>query len=180
MNQRYLGDSYDIVKRFWAEGLRPIAPLFAHSRFIPEDIGAAYSLVTAIPILNPKSQLPQKPFGVLLDPDTGIPLPAGLVQHTTTKHAPLDLIVRIYNELNPEYLICFDQSYHRKHELSKPKQKEKKREYLRERGLSSFYFESQAPFMFISHNTEVLDAIRKRLLSIGIPQHRLSPANELQ
>jgi hypothetical protein len=180
MNQKYLGDSYDIVKRFLAEGLRPIAPLFADSRFIPEMISASYSLVTAMPILNPKGLLPQKPFGILLDPNTGIPLPSGLVQYTTVKHASLDYIVRIYDELNPEYLICFDQSYHRKHELSKPKQKDKKRKYLLGFGLYSFYFESQAPFLFISRKPEVLDSIRKWLLSMGIPDSRINPTNNLQ
>lgn len=28
----YLGDSYDLIKRFWSESLRSIAPLYAHRR----------------------------------------------------------------------------------------------------------------------------------------------------
>jgi len=180
VNQKYLGDSYDIVKRFWAESLRPIAPLFADSRFIPEEIREEFSLVTAMPVIDLNAPLPQKPFGIFLDPDTGIPLPSNPMKHATTSHVSLDYIVRLHDEFTPKYLICFDQSYHRKHELSKQEQKEKKREYLREHGLSSFYFESQAPFLFVSHNSEALNAISTRLLSIGIPIRRINPTNALQ
>jgi hypothetical protein len=48
----YLGDSYDIVKRFWSESLRAVAPLLAHPRFVPADIRMQYTSVTSIPVLD--------------------------------------------------------------------------------------------------------------------------------
>jgi hypothetical protein len=53
-------------------------------------------------------------------------------------------------------------------------------EYLREFGLTSFYFESQAPFLFVSQNPNVLDAIRRELMSIGVPARRFNPTDNLQ
>ncbi len=32
MKEKYLGDSYDLVKRFFCDILRPIAPLYAHQK----------------------------------------------------------------------------------------------------------------------------------------------------
>ena len=52
MNQKYLGDSFDIVKRFWAERLNPIAPLLAHPLFIPAGIREAFSDVVGMPVLE--------------------------------------------------------------------------------------------------------------------------------
>ncbi len=48
----YLGDSYDLVKRFWSESLRSVGPLYAYSRFVPADIRVQYTAVTSIPILD--------------------------------------------------------------------------------------------------------------------------------
>jgi hypothetical protein len=45
----YLGDSYGIVKRFWSESLRSIAPLYAHPRFVTPGIREQYTAVTSIP-----------------------------------------------------------------------------------------------------------------------------------
>jgi hypothetical protein len=59
-------------------------------------------------------------------------------------------------------------------------QMEKKRCYLRDKGFYSFYYESQAPFLFISRKSEVLGSIRKWLLSTGIPESRINPTNNLQ
>lgn len=38
MDERFLGDSYDLVKRFWAESLRPIGELYADIAFVPEKL----------------------------------------------------------------------------------------------------------------------------------------------
>jgi hypothetical protein len=48
MNQKYLGDSYDMVKRFWADILRPIAPLCAHPDFIPEPVRERFLRLTGM------------------------------------------------------------------------------------------------------------------------------------
>jgi len=52
MRETYLGDSYDLVKRFWYESLKSIAPLYAHPRFVPPAIHSKYTAVTSISILD--------------------------------------------------------------------------------------------------------------------------------
>lgn len=37
MKREFLGDSYDMVKRFWADLLRHTAPLYADPRFYQDD-----------------------------------------------------------------------------------------------------------------------------------------------
>jgi hypothetical protein len=169
----FLGDSYDLVKRFWSEGLRSVAPLYAHPQFVPEEIRPEYTAITSVPVLD-TDRLPDKPFGVLLDPDTGIPFPSESRARARRSHAPLPFIVGVHQDLRPLYVVCFDQSYHRRQEASRQQQLEKKREFLRQRGLSSFYYQSHAPFLFTADDVETLTAIRSRLVSLGIPQDRLA------
>ena len=38
MDEQWLGDSYDLVKRFWKKSLEPVAPLYSHPRFVPSTI----------------------------------------------------------------------------------------------------------------------------------------------
>lgn len=168
----YLGDSYDLVKRFWAESLHPLAPLYSHPRFVPAGIRARYTAVTLIPVLD-TNDLPEEPFGLLLDPHTGIPLHAESLAEATASHTPLPFIVRVNERLRPAYMICFDQSYHRHHEISRSEQLEKKREFLRGQGISSFYYDSHAPFLFMAGKAETLTAVRSRLVALGVPKERL-------
>lgn len=170
----YLGDSYDIVKRFWAESLRGIAPLYSHPHFVQPEIRRRYTSLTTIPVLEINS-LPEHLFGLLLDPDTGIPLPSDRPSPIRRSHAPLSFIVQVVAELKPAYLICFDQSFHRRAIPSKPDQLERKREFLHGHDIASFYYLSQAPFLFMADRIKSLLVIQKLLLSLGIPQERFSP-----
>src|SRR5579863_1073323 len=105
MDESYLGDSYDLVKRFFCKTLYPIAPLYAHPQFVPSEIREAYLAATTIPIFDGP---PQSSFGILLDPDKGVCL-----GRATGKHASLSLIVELYENLAPKYIVCFDQSFSR-------------------------------------------------------------------
>lgn len=169
----YLGDTYDIVKRFWAESLRQLGPLYSHPRFVPTGIRARYTAVTSIPVLDTEN-LPEGPFGLLLDPHTGIPLLAESQAEATASHAPLPFILQVNERLRPAYMICFDQSYHRHHELSRTEQLEEKREFLRGHGMSSFYYDSHAPYLFMAGKAETLSAVRSRLVSLGVPEERFA------
>jgi hypothetical protein len=167
----YLGDSYDIVKRFWAESLHPVAPLYAHPRFVPAGIRTRYTALTSIPVLD-TDKLPEDPFGLLLDPHTGIPLPAESPTEAIASHAPLPFIVQVNERLRPTYMICFDQSYHRRHGFKRREQLEKKREFLQGAGISSIYYDPHAPFLFMAGKAENLTAVRSCLVSLGVPQER--------
>ncbi len=174
MREKYLGDSYDIVKRFWRESLEQIAPLYAHPRFVPGAIRTQYTATTSIPILDSN---PSERFGILLDPHTGIPLPDASLNGATASHATLPFIVALNEELRPAYMICFDQSYHRKHPLTKKEQRDMKRAFLRKQGIGSFYYVSHAPFLFLGSHAEFLQAVRKRLVEVGIPKIRFEPSD---
>src|SRR5262249_45994777 len=100
MREIYLGDSYDLVKRFWAESLRLVAPLFAHPRFVPAGIRPQYTAVTSIHVCA-ANKLPEGPFGLLLDPNTGIPLPAESSTEASASHAPLPFIVQVNASMRP-------------------------------------------------------------------------------
>jgi len=169
MDEQWLGDSYDLVKRFWKKSLEPVAPLYAHPRFVPSTIRTHYTAVTTLPILDTR---PHGRVGVLIDPDTGIPLPDSTATRATTKYASLLFIIELNKELHPEYIICFDQSFHRKHELSKEERREKKMTFLRERGIHSFYYVSHAPFLFAAQTTHILVSVLGCLISQGIPKSR--------
>jgi hypothetical protein len=170
MRDIYLGDSYDLVKRFWFENLRSVAPLFAHPSFIHEAIRERCTTLTGIRVLDFGS-LPSSPFAIFLDPHTGIPLPTESLRAKAPKHATLPFIVELNRKFHPSYMICFDQSYHRRHVLPIDRQREAKRRFLRVQGIASFYYISHAPFLFMAEKEATLDAIREHLIELGIPEN---------
>ena len=165
MDQRYLGDSYDLVKRFFCQILSPIASLYAHEKFVPPGIREAYTKLTGIQVFGTR---PEGRFGVLLDPDTG-----ATDGHVTRKHASLQFIADVNREFRPAYIVCFDQSYHRKHKNDKKEQRLAKLLRLRALGLQSFYYSSHAPFLFAAESREVVDVIFDLLRFEGIPDRFL-------
>ena len=176
MQGKYLGDSYDLVKRFWSESLRVIAPLYAYPTFVPAGIQSEYSKVTLIQILDIDS-LPRGPFGVLVDPDTGITLPDDSWDGARRSHVSLRFIIRMIEELRPRYVICFDQSYHRDHELTRTEQRELKMKVSRKCGMACFYYLSQVPFFFMAQSGEILGDILHHLIALGVPVNRFEPGH---
>jgi hypothetical protein len=173
LHRKFLGDSFDLVKRFWSEALRQIAPLYAHPDFVPSELQAEYSKVTSIPLLN-LDKPPQENYGLLLDPDTGIHRsPESSIKKT---HVNLRSIVEINKELQPAYLICFDQSFSFQLDRdARRNQMRAKGEFLSGNGIESFYYDSHAPFLFMAGSPDTLAAVRKRLQDLGIPDGRFDP-----
>lgn len=95
----------------------------------------------------------------------------------TPSHAPPQFIVQVNDSLGPAYMICFDQSYHRGHELTPAEQRARKRSFLQEHGISSFYYVSHAPFLFMAQKPATLGDVHLRLLAVGIPRERFEPEN---
>jgi hypothetical protein len=162
MDESYLGDSYDLVKRFFRQILDPIAPLYAHPQFVPTPIREAYMAATTIPIFGAR---PESSFGILLDPDKGVSL-----RHATRKHAPLPLIVELHQRLGPKYIVCFDQSFNRN--LNLKEQMRAKGDFLQRQGLQALYYVSHAPFLFTAQDSDTLDQVLLRSLAAGIPKCR--------
>ena len=170
MDQSFLGDSYDLVKRFLAENLSSIAPIYADEAFIPEEIREVYTKITRIPIFHPSVA---HPFAIFLDPCTGIPSPNNAARKPTRQHAPLPFITEIFETYRPEFLICFDQSYSRGR--NKESCMEEKRNALTTKGLCAFYYSSHANFLFVYRSKRIIDSIKKQLLDLGIPGERIKP-----
>jgi hypothetical protein len=171
VRRKYLGDSFDIVKRFLAERLGSIAPLLAHARFVPPEIRLEFQTVTGMSVLDPKTT-PTVPFGLFFDPHTGVPRPTAALQTPTASHAPLAFIESEFDRLKPRYLICFDQSHDRSGGLSRAEQRGLKRAHLRTHDLWSFYYVSHAPFLFVAADRAILESLRRRLVDTGIPAWR--------
>lgn len=167
VDQSYLGDSYDLVKRFLAGSVSSIAKDYADSFFIPAQIRDAYSKVTGVLIFEPPVQ---SPFAILLDPCTGIPLDAARDEPTTT-HVPIKYIMKVLEEHGPKFLICFDQSFSRG--ASKDGLMREKIRALGKGGLKVFYYSSHANFLFASKSAEIIDRVKNQLQNSGIPASRL-------
>ena len=131
MKKDYFGDSYDLVKRFFAKTCEKVAPLYAHEYYIPNELRVRYTALTSIEMFGCRTK-PSQRFGLILDPNTGIPLPDAKAQILTRDHAPLSYIEKQFDELNPAYMICFDQCHdrHRGPLYRLPEQHEAKREFL--------------------------------------------------
>ena len=164
MDEKFLGDSFDLVKRFFAQTLSSIATVYADGAFVPEEMRTAYSKVTGVPIFD---DLAERPFALLLDPCTGI-----RVEGKPTKNyvSPCD-IARVFKRYHPQFLVCFDQSF------SFAGQKdfcmEVKMRKLTLEGLHVLYYASHANFLFAAESHEIIDSIRDQLLNAGIPAFRL-------
>jgi len=171
MNEGFLGDSFDIVKRFWREQLGPIAPLLAHPRFVPAALRERFTHLTAIPFFDP-SNPPTEPFGMFLDPHTGVPFPKDDDTEATPAYAPTLFIIAELARLKPRYAICFDQCHDRLHDVNRSREWQQgvKREFLRDRGIPNFYYQSHAPFLFLATVKEHLVEVRHRLIEVGIPE----------
>lgn len=168
MNQKYLGDSFDIVKRFWADRLVTVAPLLAHPLFIPADIRGAFTGMVGMPVLEGESASTK--FGLFMDPDTGIPLPTARTRSVTVAHCPVSFIVEEFGRLRPRYVVCFDRSYARGSDAKL--QRVLKLKELRRHGLRAFYYVSHAPFLFIARDDETLGQLVDRLIKGGVPASR--------
>ena len=171
MDKKYLGDSFDIVKRFWAERLSAVAPLLAHPHFVPTSIKSQFEQMVGMRVLD-KDEMPTEPFGLFLDPHTGVPLPRVARQSATASHAPLAFIEAEFTRLKPRYVVCFDQSHDRVPDVSRLAQRALKRADLKARHLVSFYYVSHAPFLFAAFDKSVLESLHSRLVNSGIPKWR--------
>jgi len=168
MDGNFLGDSYDLVKRFFAENLSSIAPIYADKRFIPDEIHEAYFQITRIPMFH---ESVEHPFAIILDPCTGIKLKCSSKASPTKAHVPLPYIREVFEKYRPDFLISFDQSFSRNGK-KEPLMYEKIN-VLNSNGISAFYFSSHANFLFASESMNTIRLIWQRLLKLGVPNGRL-------
>ena len=106
-----LGDSYDAVKRLWAETLSDWGPLFAEPVFVPEELRDDFTKMTRIPILGDARPTA---YSILNDPDTGIFTPEREDQIVGRSHTSLQAIRVQLSAPEVRCVVTFDQSNHRK------------------------------------------------------------------
>lgn len=169
MHEKYLGDSFDILKRFWVEVLSPAATMLAHPDFIPKDLQRRFTQLTGAEIYDPSTPTTST-YSLLIDPNTGIPLPSGKNQNTRISHAPISFIASVFEDSQLSFIACYDQSKSRQTDLTLMDQLDAKRRQLLQHDIYSFYYVSHAPFLFASRSSGTLKSIRKLLIEAGIPE----------
>ncbi len=172
MKRKYLGDSYDAVKRMWQDMLSVWAPLYAEPRFIPQDLRLEFTKLTRIPMLPNQRQ---SVYSILNDPDTGIKLPDSQMmdQLKSLTHISIETIARQLDD-GAQCVITFDQSYHRGIKLNLNQQLHAKMATLAERGHYSFYYVSHARFLFAFSDEAARQKVLRILENAGIPMSKIT------
>lgn len=184
MKPRYLGDSYDIVKKSllrWlgAYGKWAVHPMFTER--VSSDEAAAFSRLLGVPLLSCdvlETETDRDAYfagartcadHLFLDPDTGLRLTI-----SRAKNAPSYLfgpeIISIVRDRPTLLTLVFDQSLARGRERE---QLAEKLTYLDKHGISSFAYFSHACFILMGTREEFL----KKALEIiqgesGLPTNR--------
>ena len=164
MNLQFLGDSYDLVKRFFVGALRELGyevvadPMFTDVWATPATY---YQLIGALD-RQVGSNLAIK-AALLLDPDTGIR------EKPSKQHVSFQ---RIADATRRYRLVCsFDQSFARGKDVSQAIQTKLK--IFHDLGLVAMYYDSHARFLFASREQPLVDELRQHLRGVGIPTSRL-------
>ncbi len=170
MREKFLGDSYDAVKRMWRQLLDGTSTLYAHPRFIEAHLRDQFQRLTGIETISGK--LPDH-CSILNDPDTGIRLPFAKNQSESRAHISLATILSQLTSCHPYCIITFDQSQYRHSGISLKNQRAEKMRHLSEHGAFSFYYASHAPFLFTFPTSENRQRTLNILVAEGIPVERL-------
>ena len=185
MRLEFLGDSYDLAKRFLMQCLAPngtwgIIPMFTDEWDVEcvyqfeRLLGANVRLSDVISTETDRSAYFQKAGEIghtFIDPDTGVS-----VERRKALDWPKFISVAEQSYLvlrNPDHLtLVYDQSYSRQSHLIRPRML-KKLALLDELGVEGFGYLGQASFLILSRNQAVLRQARQNLLDAGVPDSRL-------
>jgi hypothetical protein len=169
MKRKYLGDSYDALKRLWQELLSDWAPLYAAPAFILTDLQQEFTQLTRIPMLPTR---PPSKYSILNDPDTGIRLPGKTNQKEARTHISIDTIINQLRDSGAQCVITYDQSNYRNIGMKLNEQRKEKMGRILSEGFHGFYYVSHAPFLFAVPNKDILSRIQVILKNEGMPKNR--------
>lgn len=173
MNPSKLGDSYDIVKRFFCDVLREqgydvfIDPMFSGNwddskkQLFYKFLGVENVSEQAVSGYKPR----QKPTAIVVDPDTGVS------EHDGKKHVSFGKIADLCGEHG--IVLVFDQSFRRCSSHEREKQMKRKLRNLSRLKRTVLYHKSHACFLFASCSSKSICHLRDRLLDLGLPENRL-------
>ena len=164
MNPDFLGDSFDIVKRFFIENIKSLGyQVCVDPMFTGEWTGIEhqfYKLVGAVPLGNFVKTGGRT--ALLLDPDTGIG------DKRSKRHITMEMLVRHLQQ--HEIVFSFDQSFRRGGQPIVDIKR--KLNTLQALGAVGFYYDSHARFLFAAKSTQTLMEIEQKLLEAGLPERR--------
>jgi len=164
MNPAFLGDSYDIVKRFFVRELQSmnyaveIDPMFTGDWAGRE--GDFRRLLGVGAPVSPSVRSTRR--ALFLDPDTGVNERGGK-QHVALARMALE--VQAW-----ELVFAFDQSFSR--QAQPIDVMKRKMTLLSEAGARSMYYDSHAKFLFASSRGELLQDLVGHLVQVGVPRLR--------
>ncbi|OVE78617.1 hypothetical protein BVY01_04940 [bacterium I07] len=169
MNPEWFGDSYDIIKRYFVGLLKSngyrvfVDPMFTGNWQVIQE--AFYRFVGAPKFDGNKNS--GERTALLLDPDTGIG------KHKTAKHITIDTIIE---ELKQHDLVfSFDQSFSRNRTANE--QMIEKLNFLSDKGLFAFYYDSHARFLFVGKSQTDMEIVLHAIQKTGLPKSRLILGN---
>jgi hypothetical protein len=164
MNPDFLGDSFDIVKRFFCQELANLGyrvlvdPMFTGDWKGREQ--AFFQLICAHPELSANES---RHTALFIDPDTGVREIDGKL------HVSFDRLVRAAS--SNALVFSFDQSFSRQ---AKPDEvMSRKLATIEAQGCYGMYYNSHARFLFVSSQQVRLRELRNHLVSLGLPSERL-------
>ena len=172
MRAEFLGDSYDIVKRFFCEVVRSLGfTVYIDAMLTGAWSGQEESFFRFLGVQRcPAAHQLHGMTALFLDPDTGV----------NEKGSPAHVSYgRLVQEAENHALVfSFDQAFSRAGE-SGPKL-QVKLGAMASRGCAALYYASHAHFLFVSREHAHLRRLRTHLVELGLPAERLVPsAHEL-
>ena len=167
MNPLWFGDSYDLVKRFFAEAVRSLGyAVYIEPMLTGEWDGREDQLLRLLQVQHVRDHVSSNERSALLiDPDTGIS------ERSSPKHVSLGRIVE--HLVTHDLIFAFDQSFSRIGDADAVMRS--KLERLNVCGAAGFYYNSHARFLFAASSWEPLAALQARLRESGLPTSRLLP-----
>jgi hypothetical protein len=168
MHPAYLGDSYDIVKRFFCEALCRLGyTVYIDPMFTGEWSGqeTAFYRFLGVEQLTSASAVSSS-TALFLDPDTGVN------RKGSRSHVSYE---RIVGEAQKHKIVfAFDQGFSRG--MAPEPQIREKIEAIAALGCSAIYYNSHARFLFVSRAVSDLHTLRDELVSRGLPGSRFIEA----
>ncbi len=160
----FLGDSYDLVKRFFILELQALGYAVAIDPMFTGDwMGREQDFHRLLGLLSnrpPKDKTLK--HCLFLDPDTGLNERGG------RQHASL---ARIAGEAQVNELVfAFDQSFSR--QASPLEVMKQKINFLAQQGVHSVYYDSHARFLFAAQRATTLRRLIEHWVRVGMPRSR--------
>jgi hypothetical protein len=170
MKPSYLGDSYDIVKKFFCRVLKEqgydvfIDPMMFTGKWDDTKKQRFYLFLGVKHVSDHKCG--QTSTALLVDPDTGVWERGKNKQKT---HVSFDMIADLCK--CHRIVFVFDQSF----ALNRPRgpRMKAKLKALAGKGCKPLYYKSHACFLFASRSPESIWLLRDYLVGLGLPEDRL-------